>query len=278
MVDDGFKSRVTFVSFGTSEFSDARRALARSLRSFGYNRHGFYSCHSPAVRRSISENPEIFKNRRGFGLWLWKPYIILDAMEHASSGDLVFYTDIAVRMVSPPEKMLELVASFDVTTFRIGSGVKQELYTKIDTFHLLDAAEPRFYEDEMANGAFICFRCCQNAKQVLRAWLSAARDSRALADGPSVFGKDESPVFICHRHDQSILSIIASRQGVPLLIDPSQWGRSKTGGALMQDGSPRFVPVDFGQVFDHHRERNTSFVTKARKLLGRAAGRSKFCS
>jgi hypothetical protein len=267
VVSDIFKSRVIFVTFGTSEFSEARRALAHSLRGFGHNRHAFYSSHSDAVRRAIKENPEVFKNRRGFGLWLWKPYIILDAMEQASSGDLIFYTDIAVHMVASPEKMLELVASFDVTTFRIGFGLKQELYTKIDTFHLLNASEPRFYEDEMANGAFICFRCSPNAKQFLHGWLSAARDIRALADGPSVFGRKEAPAFICHRHDQSILSIIATREGVPLLIDPSQWGRNKTGQAHMQKGSSRFMAVDFGQVFHHHRERDTSFISKARKFF-----------
>jgi hypothetical protein len=268
MVRDNFRPSVTFISFGTSEFSAARRALVRSLRSFGYHRHALYSSKSPALRRAIDENPEIFKNPRGFGLWLWKPYIILDAMERVPSGDLLFYTDIAVRMVSAPERMIELAACSDITTFRIGVGLKQKLYTKIDTFHLLDAAEPRFYNDEMANGAFISFRSCPNAKEFLHTWLSAARDSRALADGPSAFGRKETPEFITHRHDQSILSILATRECVPLLIDPSQWGRSKTGEALMQEGSSRFVAVDFGQIFDHHRKRNTSFVSKARKFLG----------
>ena len=37
--------------------------------------------------------PEHFKIARGGGLWLWKPYIILKALDMIEDGDYLFYWD-----------------------------------------------------------------------------------------------------------------------------------------------------------------------------------------
>ena len=37
--------------------------------------------------------PEHFKIKRGYGLWFWKPFLILKAMEQMADGDYLFYCD-----------------------------------------------------------------------------------------------------------------------------------------------------------------------------------------
>ena len=35
----------------------------------------------------------IEKHKRGYGYWLWKPYIIMQQLENMGEGDVLFYAD-----------------------------------------------------------------------------------------------------------------------------------------------------------------------------------------
>ena len=70
-------------------------------------------------------------------------------------------------------------------------------------------------------------------------WLTYAQDSRAITDDDNVLGSSNYPDFRGHRHDQSILSLLAKKWGLTVYPDPSQWGRSHN----------RPYPT----IFNHHR-------------------------
>jgi hypothetical protein len=72
-------------------------------------------------------------------------------------------------------------------------------------------------------------------------WLTYAQDSRAITDDANVLGLPNYPEFHDHRHDQSILSLLAKKWNLTLYPDPSQWGA----------GAQRPYPT----VFEHHRSK-----------------------
>ena len=246
----------TFVTFGTPNFSQARARYVRSLARFGFADVRAFDPDSPAVAKARGENPEIFANSRGYGYWLWKPYIIEAAMAEAPAGARIFYTDIAVEMTGSPSRLYEVAAEHDVAAFRIGTGFRQRQFTKRDAFVLLDADKPEFWDDEMVNGGFLLLRNTPCARDFVAEWKARMRDPRVLTDLPGPQGLPELPEFRTHRHDQSVLSILATRHKLPILPDPSQWGRDRAGQAAMPAGSARVVATDFGQVFHHHRHRD----------------------
>ena len=41
----------------------------------------------------IDKYHNIFKHQRGFGYWLWKPYIILRKLEELNDNDILVYID-----------------------------------------------------------------------------------------------------------------------------------------------------------------------------------------
>ena len=48
----------------------------------------------------FKDNPKITSYKRGFGLWLWKPYLILKAMDNLNDGDILFYVDSGITFIN----------------------------------------------------------------------------------------------------------------------------------------------------------------------------------
>lgn len=246
--------RTVFVTFGTPAFGGARERYLSELKRFGATTVMAFTPLDPPVVRAHAQNREIFAEARGYGCWLWKPYIIEAALDAAAPGALVVYTDIAVAMIATPDRLLDDAATRDVTLFRVGWGALQRRFTRRDAFVLAGADTAATWDDEMANGAFIIIRNTPAGRAFVAAWKTLMRDPRVLTDRDNTQGLDNLPDFIAHRHDQSVLSILATRHGIPLLRDPSQFGRGSP--AAMVTASGREIGRDLGEVFDHHRRRD----------------------
>lgn len=268
-VDAGTKDTV-FVTFGTPNFSQARARYLKSLARFGYtNVKAFEQCSEP-VAKARAENPEVFSHARGYGYWLWKPYIIEAAMAEAALGTRIFYTDVAMEMVGSPERLFNVAGEHDICAFRVGGGLRQRFYTKRDAFVLLDADRPDYWDDEMVNGGFLLLRNTPRAQRFVQDWKVAMRNIQLLSDAPNTRGVENLPEFRVHRHDQSILSILATRHKLPILPDPSQWGgdtRPPEGMPDLTAVSERVVAANFGQVFAQHRRRDASWMRQAGRWI-----------
>lgn len=73
-------------------------------------------------------------------------------------------------------------------------------------------------------------------------WLTYSQDSRAITDDKNVLGSANYKGFHDHRHDQSILSLLAKKWKLKVYTDPSQWGSSHG----------RAYPT----ILNHHRMKN----------------------
>ena len=193
-------------------------------------------------------------------------------MDASRSGARIFYTDIAVEMVGSPLRLFELADQQDVTTFRIDTGHTQREYTKRDAFVLMGADREEYWDDEMTHGAFSIFRNNEAARRLVREWKSYLRDPRILTDQANTQDLPNLPGFRAHRHDQSALSIIATRNRLPMYPDPSKY-RGRKQSSQLSKPSPRFVARDFGQVFYHHRERDRPLLRRMARRLAKRVGR-----
>ena len=52
----------------------------------------------------------INNNRRGFGYWIWKPYIIKQWMDKMEDGDVLFYIDVGCELgIENRDKLIECI-------------------------------------------------------------------------------------------------------------------------------------------------------------------------
>jgi len=170
----------------------------------------------PAFRE---RNSNLLKERRGAGYWLWKPYVVRDALEWAADGDAIVYCDsgsIFIGDVGPIVRMCR-----DETPGILGftmSKFEEQCWTKRDAFLLMDCDEPRFHQSPQIDNSLCVFIKNDFSRALVDQWLHYAQDPRILTGMPNRCGQDNLPGFQDHRHVQSIFSLLNKKHDL--------WGAS----------------------------------------------------
>jgi hypothetical protein len=257
---DGLLTKFTVVTFGTAEFSRSLEIQKRNSLKFGANRHITYNVRSPPVMRALSENPILTSHLHGYGLWIWKPYIMLDAMDQVEPGDYIVYLDAGVAPVADMKPWFDFLLGKAVNVFAPVPPTPLKAYTKRDCFVLMQGDNSNFYNTPILSAGIQAHQNVRKSLDFLNELKGLMRDPRLLMDGESLFGLPNHENFIAHRHDQSILTLLAKRYGYPANREPTQYGiwTAQARNAYIASGAaaPEMLNEDYPQVLDVHRGRN----------------------
>jgi len=198
------------------------------------------------------KNEKIFSEHRGGGYWLWKPYIILKTLESLEDGDVVVYTDSGSYFVDSVEPLIKVALEEPrgIILFWLCGEHGTSMWTKADAFVLMDCETEACRTGTMMNAAFIVMRKGPDAIDFVKKYLEYAQDDRIITDKPNTQGVPNFPSYRDHRHDQSILSLLAIKEGIKGHRDPTGWG---TG---CKDGPKYFHGGDYGILIEHSRDKS----------------------
>ncbi len=203
------------VSYADRHFRRAQKVNAwTALRHGGLDRLAL--CGPADLRPGFAAaNRAVLSSRRGAGLWLWKPHVILETLRRVPPGSLVAYCDSGAEFTGPVAPLEEACRSqpSGVLGFDLGA-LRQGHWTKRDAFVLLGQDQPGDHDAPQMMASFILFVASERAIAFAEKWLACAEDFRLLGDGPSQCGLPELPGFREHRHDQSIFSLLCRAEGV----------------------------------------------------------------
>lgn len=149
----------------------------------------------------------IEKNPKGYGYWLWKPYILIKQMDKIPEGDILYYIDVGCEVNRFGKKRLDqynkLIEEQDILIFELS--LRAEEWTKGDLLHLYPCV--RGHNQFM--GGVIGLKVGPRSKAFVSRWfdLCCQNEYRCLDDSPSIIPND--PSFQDHRHDQACLTAIA---------------------------------------------------------------------
>lgn len=159
------------------------------------------------------ENKELLDDSVGAGWWLWKPYVILDALKKADEGDIVVYCDCGDMFSPGLQSYVEKNIGEDDISLLLLGGHPNRQYTKKDCFVLMDCDEDDYWNSIQLEAGFMVWKSCEESIKVVDDWLNYCLNFDILNDEPSTQG-EESFDFKEHRHDQSILTNLAIRDGL----------------------------------------------------------------
>ncbi len=213
----------TLISFGNNPYHKAQERLKNSALSYfdeiiSYQENDIGS-------KFLKKHEKIFSFKRGFGFWLWKPYFILKTLNKLNEGDFCFYADASSYFIKSPEKL------FDECNKRNGILLFENelhtrtngIWTKRDSFVLMGMDEQKYYDSFQCSAGYQVYRKNKKSMSFIKEFLETCCNYDIISDSPSI-QKDELPDYKEHRHDQSILSLLAAKKGISLYRDPSQWG------------------------------------------------------
>lgn len=157
-----------------------------------------------------SRHGEFVENhRRGYGYWLWKPYIISRTMSRLSDGDILFYCDAGCEFNRFGKDVfleyLRMIRENELLFFEINH--LNETWSKGD----LLIKYPNMIGRKMVMGGVIGILVGDLGKNIVSDWynLCSSENYHLIDDGASV--AKNAPSFVENRHDQSCLNAILSK-------------------------------------------------------------------
>ncbi len=248
------------VNFATLGFLRSQWRLNKSAKKFGIDKTISYFAWSIKNTSFYKENKKILDQKRGSGLWLWKPYIILETLNNIKHGDFLIYADSGIEVIADLSPLSDISFEKGAMLFICPSQINKT-WTRRDCFVLMDCDEEKYWSGQQTNGAFQCF--IKNDKNIdfVREWLRYCQNPNVLADIPNICGKPNFPEFKDHRHDQSVLSLLAIKYQQEIFRDPSQWGNYikmqefRVKGEFIQCpySDEPYINSPYTTLFDHHR-------------------------
>lgn len=230
----------TLISFGSNGYEKTLEKLSESSKQF-FDDVIIYN--EKDIEELKNKYPQHFYNGRGYGYWLWKPYLILKTLNNMSEGDALMYCDATTHFINDPHPLMELTNLQDVVVFSTEYTNKQ--FTKYDTFYGMECLSDEYSNGKHANAAFLIIKKTDNSIGVMNQYFKYCCDYNIVSDSININGKNFTE-FIDHRHDQSILSLLTIKNGLNFFRDPSQWGEKHI---------VSFTNSNYGVILNHHRNK-----------------------
>ena len=215
---------VVVVNYADEKFQPYQKLQTKTAYYFGADKVIEYS---PADldREFYERNKFILDQPRGAGYWLWKPYIIKDALNKVSDGDIVFYVDSGIFFINKIQFLIDAMnrEKLNVMVFGVYEGYHLEkIWTKRDAFILMDCDEKKFTDAPQFGGGYVLFRKCSESFSFVEDWLKYMQDPRIVTDMPNQLGVENYPEFKENRHDQTVLSLLAKKYNLLPFRQPQQ--------------------------------------------------------
>lgn len=262
------------VSYADAAFLSGRERLMQSaarcgideLRPWGRDaleRSSLYRMHKPVLDMV-----------RGGGYWLWKPFIVKETLKEMAPGDLLIYSDAGIEIIADLSPLFQIC--LERAEILLFAGHYDDAgapgpnlcgkWTKRDCFVFMDCDEPRYYESQLLDASFTVLLKTPRALGFIHEWFLYCCQPQLLTDAPNVCGLLNVPGFIEHRHDQSVLSLLATRENLKLFRHPSQQGNHLKEAQYREPGE--WVQAPYGSKGIYHNSPYRTLLDHHRGMLG----------
>lgn len=177
--------------------------------------------HPEDLRELKDLYPDHFKIKRGYGLWFWKPFLVLKAFEQMANGDYLFYCDSGAVFIDDIHKLIPdlNMSGFDMMVFE--QPLLACCFTKGETYKLLGCSD---FSGNQLLGGYILLKKSAKSVEYMNTWFRAMSDIRVLSAEKYDSSIADHKDFISHREDQSVLTILCKKWGIAAHRDPSDCG------------------------------------------------------
>jgi hypothetical protein len=229
---------ITFADGSFGIRSAAKRLVRQGLES-GYFSGG---CESWDLSRLISVDLEfkdkhlsfVRENPKGFGLWVWKPAVLLNAMSLAPEGELIVFLDAGCQVVQNSlaanrfKEYLNLAENSGFLFIQIKNGAfgvensSEKHWSKKSCIQHFNLGAELTEATQVQSGVIIIANTVVGRNFVSKWYENCIANNYELLRDPGV-EEIQEPGFVSHRWEQSILSLMVKQQSLLCLADETYW-------------------------------------------------------
>jgi len=196
-----------------------------------------YQCNETNILPEFREkNKHIFDSVHGgsgalrANFWVWKPYLIKRCLDRMSEGDILGYVDVTITQKESLNPIFQKLKTQSIVPFKINDGKGDERdATKRDAFVLMGCDEEQFWTGELSgqlHAGFLFLRKDSVSVKFVEEWLAFCQDDRIITERDNTQGLPNYPAFVCHRHDQSVYSLLIKKYKFKAYTDLTQHGNN----------------------------------------------------
>lgn len=207
-------NNVRFITFADGNVYKNDRILQEAKDSGFFKEIYGYDANSlpPSFHTDFIKN-----NKRGFGYWIWKPFIIYENLKDLNDGDILIYSDSGSKINPQGYKRIaeyyEMLQRTQMIVFQIQHEDKD--WIKMDCLKNVlgkvgryEALKNVIFENPKTRTSGISiYRKTPETLEFASLWYELCCDYHNIDDSPSI--EPNFPTFKEHRHDQSVFSILS---------------------------------------------------------------------
>lgn len=172
------------------------------------------------------------KYRRGFGYWIWKPWVCLHILRSLPEGHVLVYADAGCTLnAAARDRLQHYIRSArahpdGIVGFRIvvdGAEAPEARWTKAETLAALGCVTPACHRSTQVMATVFLIRNSPATRRLVHRWLDlcTANDGALVTDASATERINEQfkEQFKEHRHDQSIWSLLVKQHAGTVLYD-----------------------------------------------------------
>ena len=146
--------------------------------------------------------------KKGAGYWVWKPYIVLQALKNIPEGDVLIYADSTMTAHGSLLPLVNLLKDHDLVCFQANNHnhLDHPKPWQCDPHYWEGRSiDHGILEQKMIWAGMFAVKNTKEVRQFMRAWLDYTADTSLLHD-PKTGLQDENMLGVLH--DQTIFSLL----------------------------------------------------------------------
>jgi hypothetical protein len=205
--------KIKVLTFATKKYEESRNILVQHLSNLGITNQ--INCNDSDLPNEFKEeHSSLFDLKRGYGYWIWKPFLIKKILTSLKSDEILVYLDSSDL---PSAHFFNFVKDyFNENNFLFfNQGYNHGMWTKSDCFFFMDCNDQEYYDHvQIEAGVIVMKNTFENIK-LIDEWYSWMTNYQILNDSPNICNLPNSQNFQEHRHDQSILTNLIIKNKLP---------------------------------------------------------------
>jgi len=204
--------KIKVLTFSKGTFKQSQEKLKSYLTSIGLNNLINYS-DSDLPKDFIDEFYDLFEQKRGYGYWIWKPFIILKELNDLTDDEILIYMDSTDQ---PSNLFFEILYNHlnKEEIYLVNRGYKHGEWTKRDCFIMMNCDNEKYHNAVQLEAGVLGLKKTDNNIKLISEWFEYCKNRNILTDLPNTCGLDNLEGFKDHRHDQSILTNLSIKYGL----------------------------------------------------------------
>lgn len=216
--------------------------------------------------RELNNESFIINNKRIGKYGLWRPHIVIDALNQINYGDYLIYSDSGSYYINEVKCLIDFMKEKKEKILIFDSEHIEKSLTKRDIFLYLNCDSIEYTDSLQRISTYFIIEKSMEVEKIFQEFKDLTYNAPYLfTDDENKLGKENYKEFIDTRHNQSVLSLLTKKYDIASYRSPDQWGNGQGIVTILKAKLNRMQREErYPTVFISHRHKYVNSLVKCK--------------